>query len=567
MSKPKRLNKHTLRAALASSVKAGTGRKDITFDSAPKVAEKTIATVPIEKRGGFPVKLAEGTWHPKDWVTHGGVKIEVDFGRQAWLPDDWGQGIKATTPTAHSVGGGGGILTAFVSPDRKVYYHKDKVEEYVGRSLTIQDGINGQIRLAKLQAQQALQLARAQIKDKGKSGEQAFIGTDPDSEFFKCLSPAERKKLAPASEFHFGIVSARRATKVEGIRDILMVQMQLEEAGVTPTWYVDEASLADYKKLGLKAVVGGKLCPSRNKALKDATKLGKVCVQVSDDISAWEYREGKKAENRTDDAVNAAHAAARRYIVSPVAAARFVLAKMRSAEGEKPKLGGVYMLGSCSRSFAGDAFSRHHFILGDFFVVDKGSKVLFDETMKLKEDYDFACAHIKAHGSVMRCNRMTLNVKHYANEGGAVTNRDGTEEKRNIAILQKKWPGCFRPNPKRKNEIIMRWKGQPEDEDTSENTKPKSGLNKSSPKKSLTKVMKKLDKKRSLGPDLRPTAVLKLTGKVAKAPNIAARCKKVAGHTIEQALGMKCSLSSGEACRYKLQDLKYDLFRGFLSTK
>merc|ERR1712232_274944 len=169
---------------------------------------------------------------------------------------------------------------------------------------------------------------------------------------------------------------------------------------------------------------------------------------------------GKPPKERSDDANNAAHAAARRYIITPVAAAKFITAKMRSADDPKPKLGGVYMLGSCARAFSSDPFGRSHFILGDFFVVDSPSKVNFDPQMKLKEDYDFTCAHIKAHGSVMRCNRMTLNVKHYDNGGGACTNRDkkGEEEKRNIAILNKKWPGVFRSNPKRKNEVIMRWK-------------------------------------------------------------------------------------------------------------
>merc|ERR1712039_855223 len=94
------------------------------------------------------------------------------------------------------------------------------------------------------------------------------------------------------------------------------------------------------------------------------------------------------------------------------------------------------------------------------FVVDK-STVRFDENMTLKEDYDFTCSHIKAHGSVLRCQRMTLSVKHYSNAGGAVDERDGKGEKErmNIAILNEKWPGCFRANPKRKNEVIMRWKG------------------------------------------------------------------------------------------------------------
>merc|ERR1712118_94038 len=60
----------------------------------------------------------------------------------------------------------------------------------------------------------------------------------------------------------------------------------------------------------------------------------------------------------------------------------------------------------------------------------------------------------------MRCERMTLNVKHYSNKGCAVAVRDnkGKEEQKNIATLLKKWPGRFRMNPKRKNEGILSWR-------------------------------------------------------------------------------------------------------------
>merc|ERR1712048_600212 len=98
-------------------------------------------------------------------------------------------------------------------------------------------------------------------------------------------------------------------------------------------------------------------------------------------------------------------------------------------------------------------------ILGDFFVADL-SPCRFDESMTLKEDYDYACSHIHKHGSVLRCNRMVLTVRHYANEGGAVDNRDaaGKRERANIAILQKKWPGVFKMNVKRKSvEVLMNW--------------------------------------------------------------------------------------------------------------
>merc|ERR1711862_295659 len=103
----------------------------------------------------------------------------------------------------------------------------------------------------------------------------------------------------------------------------------------------------------------------------------------------------------------------------------------------------------------------------------------------------------------MRCQRMTLSVKHYSNTGGAVTNRDnkGIEERRNIAILKKKWPNCFRDNPKRKNEVIMRWPksmnvggdaGSEDDEDLEDEAKTKAkaaSLNRQ-PKKVGPKVIK-----------------------------------------------------------------------------
>lgn len=499
-AKAVRVRRHTLRSALLSDLKKDSGRKDIECGAASKVASKAKDSIPIEERAGFPLKLSKGGVHPKDWKTHNGVKIIVDLARCPWLPDDWGQGVKQTQPTSHSTGVGGGILTTFVAPDGKSFFHKATSEAYNGKGvLTHKDGWNGQVRLAKMQAQQALKLARAE----GRNG-----GLDTDESFFKLLSAAERKHLPSKNTLHACIISARRATKLEGVRDIYMVQSQFEEAGLCPTWYVDEASLQDYKALGLKVVVGGKLTAARTKALTDARKLGKVCVQASDDITAWEYRDGAVAKVRTDDAVNAAHAAAKRFIISPVAAARFIVAKMRGCEGAKPKLGGVYMLGSCSRTFAGAAFSRQHFILGDFFAVEPDSTVKFDTEMKLKEDYDFACAHIAKYGSVMRCNRMTLSVKHYSNSGGAVSTRDkkGEEERRNIAILHRKWPGCFRSNPKRKNEVIMKWKkaasncDDDDDDDGAEGCTVGSRKSKAMPMKtkSVKKVSKSMGVKRTI---------------------------------------------------------------------
>merc|ERR1712190_661324 len=136
----------------------------------------------------------------------------------------------------------------------------------------------------------------------------------------------------------------------------------------------------------------------------------------------------------------------------------------------KPKLAGVFPTGNATLTMGVEEFSTKHFILGDFFVADQ-SPCRFDLSMTLKEDYDYTCSHISTHGSVLRCNRMVLTVRHYANQGGAVDNRDsaGKRERENIAILQRKWPGVFKLNVKRPSEVLMRWSnyGKQTDENTS----------------------------------------------------------------------------------------------------
>lgn len=51
---------------------------------------------------------------------------------KAWLPDEWGQGVKQTQPTSRSTGGGGGILTCYVAPDGKSFFHKETSQLYAG---------------------------------------------------------------------------------------------------------------------------------------------------------------------------------------------------------------------------------------------------------------------------------------------------------------------------------------------------------------------------------------------------------------------------------------------------
>merc|ERR1712232_608452 len=95
--------------------------------------------------------------------------------------------------------------------------------------------------------------------------------------------------MGSKDEIMFTVVSGRRTGTKEGIRDIMNIQKMYASVGVSPRWYVGAESLESYRKLGLDAYPGGKLIPSRNMALEDAFKEGKVCVQTSDDISKWEF--------------------------------------------------------------------------------------------------------------------------------------------------------------------------------------------------------------------------------------------------------------------------------------
>merc|ERR1712217_590712 len=96
------------------------------------------------------------------------------------------------------------------------------------------------------------------------------------------------------------------------------------------TWYVDADSLPDYKKLGLDAVIGGKLTPARNMILNVAAKRGQVAVEVSDDISKWTYYDVKKQCFRGQKdfkKTNQALAGTTMHMITPLAAAQFMLAK------------------------------------------------------------------------------------------------------------------------------------------------------------------------------------------------------------------------------------------------
>jgi len=194
-------------------------------------------------------------------------------------------------------------------------------------------------------------------------------------------------------------------------------------------------------------------------ALDDAFKMNKVCVETSDDISLWEYfvtADGKKCRDLSD--ANARSKTAERFEVSPVAAAQFLLANMRSRTD--CKLGGVYCLSNAGRAMCQDRFGDHQFIMGDFFVAEP-SDIRFDTRLDLKEDYDYTCSHLERYGNILRCNHLLIHAKHLTNAGGACSYRNAEREQGNITILKEKWGTAIRDNAVRANEVIFCWKSRP----------------------------------------------------------------------------------------------------------
>lgn len=391
---------------------------------------------------------------PGGWPTppaHWPPGVRVDLGMPApWLPPGWGQGVKTTCVAK---------LTTYISPESKLYYHKHVVEKMLGENFgSALRGSDVQVAWAKKRAKIAIAENKTFDRRPPK-----FVAEET---LFNNLERKEKEFWVPsAKDLYFAVISARRANDEKGIRNIVNVQAQLTACGAEPVWYVDQDSLASYKALGLNAKVGGKLVPARNMALKDAVKAQKPCVQVSDDISRWDYYKGELGRQSDIFEGNKAAKAADRSRLSPGAAARFLLAKLRAEraatgkDSSGPRLAGVFPLGNTGQAFTREAISHDHFILGDFFVADN-SPVRFDSEMTLKEDYDFTCAHIWKHGSVLRCNRLFIAAVHQTNVGGACSERDtaGEKERANIKILQKKWPGVFCHGSRGDTEVVMCWR-------------------------------------------------------------------------------------------------------------
>jgi len=79
-------------------------------------------------------------------------------------------------------------------------------------------------------------------------------------------------------------------------------------------------------------------------------------------------------------------------------------------------------------------------------------------------------------------------------------------------------------------------------------------------------IDKQLQGARTKGIDAK--SVIMRTSKASNKPYIAKRCIKIAGHSVEAALStVQVANNQGKACKYSLEDLKYDIKRGFVELR
>jgi len=86
-------------------------------------------------------------------------------------------------------------------------------------------------------------------------------------------------------------------------------------------------------------------------------------------------------------------------------------------------------------------FSTTAYIGGPFQAVRPATDLRYDETLPLKEDYDFTLQHLERYRRVLRFNAYAYIVKQNEQAGGCATYRTMDRERAQFEGLQKKWGG------------------------------------------------------------------------------------------------------------------------------
>lgn len=247
------------------------------------------------------------------------------------------------------------------------------------------------------------------------------------------------------------VISARRPGNVPGM------QSRLGPAEPV-TWVVPDGEAADYRLAGARSVLpvpaptgAARYLPvQRNAALDNARDRGVVCVQTDDDLRrlyapVWPPGDAKPVR------VTITWAQARKRLIDALGAT------------------GAYLAGVNPTTNLLDVINRpetvpYGFVRAALCAIDARHDVpRFDDTLPLKEDYDYSCRHLATYGALVRCNWLLADYSYGTNRGGVVTYRNPQLEAETMGLLVGRWPQYLRPHHRRQGELsfLPRRRGAP----------------------------------------------------------------------------------------------------------
>lgn len=207
------------------------------------------------------------------------------------------------------------------------------------------------------------------------------------------------------------------------------------------TWFVGVGEGEQYRAAGADHVVeSGPLCRSRNAALDCAAESNAACIELSDDLTK----------------VQIAVQGAKKLVAQDVPFATAVSMVLEGMARVGAHLGGA---APTSNPFYGNVekpINLAGFVVGDFIIVSAGCSLRFEESMTLKEDYDYTLQHFCAYGRVARRDDVMMSFLHRKNKGGAVAVRTAELEQQNISYLKARWGSFIVDNPRRPNEVLLK---------------------------------------------------------------------------------------------------------------
>lgn len=86
------------------------------------------------------------------------------------------------------------------------------------------------------------------------------------------------------------------------------------------------------------------------------------------------------------------------------------------------------------------------------------TELRYDLEIPFKGDYDFALQHILRDKKIIRFDWICVQAAHYSKTGGVSDVRSDEAQLAGIGRLMLKYPGVVKRNPRRKGEILLRFK-------------------------------------------------------------------------------------------------------------